>query len=95
MTEDEKNTRSSTTATGKRWFAVTLIPAVLKTLAIGAACAGLWLYLDYRSPRTIGYATEQRDGSEHRVIKTNTTRIGETFTGAERCLSAFPASSVP
>ncbi len=80
MTEDEKNTRSSTTATGKRWFAVTLIPAVLKTLAIGAACAGLWLYLDYRSPRTIGYATEQRDGSEHRVIKTNTTRIGETFT---------------
>ena len=80
MTEENRNIQSSDSATGKRWSAVMLIPVVLKTLVIVAACVGLWLYLDYRSPRSIGYATEQRDGSENRVVKTNQTRIGEDFT---------------
>ncbi|MBQ7190121.1 MAG: hypothetical protein IJR99_11965, partial [Kiritimatiellae bacterium] len=80
MTEEKRNVQSSDSSAGKRRFAVTLIPVVLKTLAIVASCVGLWLYLDYRSPRSIGYATEQRDGSENRVVKTNLTRIGEDFT---------------
>ena len=80
MTEEKRNIQSSDPATGKRWPAVMLIPIVLKTLAIVASCVGLWLYVDYRSPRSIGYATEQRDGSENRVVKTNKTRIGENFT---------------
>ncbi len=80
MTEEKRNDQSSDPATGKRWSAVMLVPIVLKSLAIVASCFGLWLYLDYRSPRSIGYATEQRDGSENRVVKTNQTRIGEDFT---------------
>ena len=80
MTEENRNIQSSDPATGKRWAEVTFIPVVLKTLAIGASCVGLWLYLDYRSPRSIGYATEQRDGSENRVVKTKPARIGEDFT---------------
>ena len=80
MTGEEKNIRSQQITADKRRFAASLLPAILNALAIAAAGAALWLYLDYRSPRIIGYATEQRDGSEHRVVKTNTTRIGETFT---------------
>ena len=80
MTEENRNIQSSGPATGKRRSAMTFIPVALKTLAIVASCAGLWLYLDYRSPQAIDYATEQRDGSENRVIKTNATRIGEDFT---------------
>ena len=80
MTEEKRNIQSSDSATVKRWSVVMLVPIVLKSLAIVASCVGLWLYLDYRSPRSIGYATEQRDGSENRVVKTNLTRIGEDFT---------------
>ena len=80
MTEENRSIQSSDSATGKRWSAETLVPVVLKTLVLVAACAGLWLYLDYRSPRAIGYATEQRDGSENRVVKTSPTRIEENST---------------
>jgi len=79
VTEENRNMQSSNPAAGRRWFAVTFVPVVLKALAIAAFCAGLWLYIDYRSPRAVGYATEQRDGSENRVVKTNQTRIGESF----------------
>ena len=50
----------------------------LRIFTVITACAGVWDYLDV-SPRSVEYATEQRDHSEHRVVKQNVTQIGETF----------------
>lgn len=57
-----------------------LLLLALQTLMVVTACAGLWSYLGFVSPRPIEYATEQRDNSEHRVVKKNITQIGESFT---------------
>ena len=51
----------------------------LRVLTVITACAGVWDYLQFVSPREIEYATEQRDHSEHRVVKQMVTQIGETF----------------
>ena len=51
----------------------------LRILAVTTACAGVWDYLCYESPRVVEYATEQRDHSEHRVVKQRVTQIGENF----------------
>ena len=51
----------------------------LKTLTVITACAALWSYLSFVSPREIEFATEQRDNSEHRVVKQMETEIGATF----------------
>ncbi|MCL2117102.1 MAG: PQQ-binding-like beta-propeller repeat protein [Planctomycetaceae bacterium] len=51
----------------------------LKIFTVITACAGVWDYLQFVSPRVIEYASEQRDNSEHRVIKQMETQIGEHF----------------
>ena len=52
---------------------------ILRVLTVITACAGVWDYLCYESPRVVEYATEQRDHSEHRVVRQTVTQIGETF----------------
>ena len=80
MTDEGTKAQSPKASADGRRIAAAIVPAILKTFAVAAACAGLWLYLDYRSPRAVARATELRDGSEHRVVKSSATRIGESFT---------------
>ena len=49
---------------------------ILRTLAVAAACLGIWHYLTYATPRHVEYAEPVRDKSENRVVKEMTTQIG-------------------
>ena len=51
----------------------------LRILTVVTACAGVWNYLQFVSPRKVEYATEQRDNSETRIVKQTVIKIGETF----------------
>ena len=51
----------------------------LRILFILTACAGIWHYVSFVTPRVVEYAVPVRDGSEFRVVKKLTTKIGETF----------------
>ena len=51
----------------------------LRTMFILTACAGIWHYVSFVTPRVVDYAVPVRDGSEFRVVKKMTTKIGETF----------------
>ncbi len=53
---------------------------IFHVLFVLLACAGLWSYFSYRSPRKIEYATPLRDNSGNRVIKKKILKIGENFT---------------
>ena len=91
MTDEEKTARSPKASADTRRTTAAFVPAIFKMLAVAAAGAGLWLYLDYRSPRAVVRATEQRDGSEHRVVKPSVARIGEDFAWFQ---TNAPASSL-
>ena len=51
----------------------------LRTMFVLTACAGIWHYVSFVTPRAVDYAVPVRDGSEFRVVKKMTTKIGETF----------------
>ena len=51
----------------------------LRTMFVLTACTGIWHYVSFVTPRAVGYAVPVRDGSEFRVVKKMTTKIGETF----------------
>ena len=51
----------------------------LRILFVLTACAGIWHYVSFVTPRVVEYAVPVRDGSEFRVVKKMTTKIGETF----------------
>lgn len=57
-----------------------ILLAIFYMLFVLLACAGLWSYLSYKSPRKIEYATPLRDNSENRVVKQKVVEIGENFT---------------
>lgn len=67
-----------------------ILGPVFRVAAVALACAGIGSYVAYRSPRSVDYATEQRDGSEHRVVKRPAVRIGEFFTAFD-----VPPASAP
>ena len=46
MTDEEKTARSPKASADTRRTVAAFVPAILKTLAVAVACAGLWLYLD-------------------------------------------------
>lgn len=57
-----------------------ILVKIFHVLFVLLACAVLWSYFSYKSPRKIEYATPRRDKSENRVVKQKTVKIGENFT---------------